>query len=156
MFKIEEVIKLLSVMFLVAIVTPVNGGGLGSLLKTGESIIGENTVGLNSDLLNSLTSQLGVTESQAAGGTGALLAMASQNLSDKDSSLLNSIIPAELSSPLTSQMFNQITDIAGVQQAFSALGLDVSMVQQFAPIIIQYLTANGGSSLVDSLTKIWS
>lgn len=156
MLKIVKVCQLILVMSLVAISTPANSGGFGSLLKTAESLTGVNSGSLSSDLLNSLTSQLGVTEAQAAGGTGALLAMASQNLSDADSSLLNSIIPAQSSATLTSQMLSQITDMAGVQNAFTALGLDAGMVEQFVPILLQYLSANGGSSLLESLADIWS
>jgi len=155
MFNIMKVCKLILVMSIVTIITPANSSGFDSLLKTTESITGVSTESASNDLMTSLTSQLGVTESQAAGGTAALLAMASQSLSDTDSSLLNSIVPAGLSDSLTSQMLSQITDMDGVQKAFSALGLDASMVQQFAPIILQYVTANGGSSLIDSLTKLW-
>lgn len=155
MIKVKKMCKLVLVMSLVTIVTPANSAGFDSLLKSTESLTGVSTKSTNSDLLGSLTSQLGVTESQAAGGTAALLSMASQNLSGADSSLLKSVLPAELSSTLSSQMLNQVTNMAGVQSAFSTLGLDASMVQQFAPIILQYVTANGGSDLLGSLTKLW-
>ena len=155
MFKIIKMCKLILVMSLATIVFPANSAGFDSLLKTTESITGISTKSTSGDLLGSLTSQLGVTETQAAGGTAALLSMASQNLSGADSSLLKSILPAELSSTLSSQMLSQVTDLAGVQSAFSALGLDASMVQQFAPILLQYVTANGGSDLLGSLTKLW-
>jgi len=155
MIKVKKMCKLMLVMSLVTIVTPANSAGFDSLLKSTESLTGVSTKSTNSDLLGSLTKQLGVTETQAAGGTAALLSMASQNLSGADSSLLKSVLPAELSSTLSSQMLNQVTNMAGVQSAFSALGLDASMVQQFAPIILQYVTANGGSDLLGSLTKLW-
>ncbi|WP_157823273.1 DUF2780 domain-containing protein [Psychromonas sp. MB-3u-54] len=155
MFNVKKMFKLILVISIVTIVTPANSAGFDSLLKTTESLTGVSTKSTSSDLLGSLTTQLGVTESQAAGGTAALLSMASQNLSGTDSSLLKSIIPAELSTTLSSQMLNQVMDMAGVQSAFSALGLDASMVQQFAPILLQYLTANGGSDLLGSLTKLW-
>jgi len=155
MIKVKKMCKLVLLMSLVTVVTPANSAGFDSLLKSTESLTGVSTKSTNSDLLGSLTKQLGVTESQAAGGTAALLSMASQNLSGADSSLLKSVIPAELSTTLSSQMLNQVTNMAGVQSAFSALGLDASMVQQFAPIILQYVTANGGSDLLGSLTKLW-
>ncbi|MFT7053515.1 MAG: hypothetical protein ACJAU1_001072 [Psychromonas sp.] len=155
MFNVIKMSKLILVISLATIVTPANSGGFDSLIKTAESMTGVSTKSTSGDLLGSLTSQLGVTEYQAAGGTAALLSMASQNLSGADSSLLKSIVPAELSTTLSSQMLSQVTDMAGVQSAFSALGLDANMVQQFAPILLQYVSANGGSDLLGSLTKLW-
>ncbi|MCO4787731.1 hypothetical protein DK293_01705, partial [Vibrio cholerae] len=43
-----------------------------------------------------------------------------------------------------------------VNQAFNTLGLDASMVEQFVPVLMQYLTQQGASQdLLASLGKLW-
>ncbi|KJY75634.1 DUF2780 domain-containing protein [Vibrio nigripulchritudo] len=111
----------------------------------------------DSDLVKMLSSQLDVSPTQATGGAGALLALASNSLSSSQNSELASSIPG-LSS-LTGSIpgltglasnFGAVTDI------FTKLGLDPSMVGQFAPIILKYLgSQNASTGLLDSLGQIW-
>ncbi|WP_432459273.1 DUF2780 domain-containing protein [Agarivorans sp. QJM3NY_25] len=133
-----------------------HSAGLGSLLDSASALTGNQESTINSELLNNLTSQLGVSDTQATGGTAALLALAQQQLSGSESSLLNDIIPSGNSASLSAQLLQKISSMDSVKSAFSALGLDASMIEQFAPIILQYVGNNGGSSLVDGLSKIWS
>ncbi len=108
-------------------------------------------------LVNALTDQLGVSSTQAAGGASALLAMASNQLSGPSASELSSLSP-KLSSLLGSAQTasSSLDSMAAVKTAFEKLGLDSSMVEQFAPIILDYLGNQGASSgLLGSLTSLW-
>jgi hypothetical protein len=108
-----------------------------------------------SALLGSLTSQLGVSKEQAAGGTSALLALASSSLSGSQASELSSLIPG-MDSGATSGLLSMASNMGAVTSIFEKLGLDPSMVSQFAPIILEYLTGEGASSgLLSSLGSLW-
>lgn len=107
------------------------------------------------DLLSSLTDQLGISSEQAAGGTSALVALAANQLSDDDSSLLSGIIPTD-GGGLTSQLVNQVTNMESVKAIFGKLGMDPALVSQFAPVLIDYVGANGGTELIGKLGQLWS
>lgn len=135
-------------------------------------------------LLNLLGSNLNVTPEQAVGGTGALLGLAKNKLTGNDYSQLSKSVPgldqlagnsalsslgslnglgsllgnsgnSAESSVLNSALGN-VQSMGDVNKAFSALGMDSSMVGQFAPLILQYLGQQGaGGSALQSLSSIW-
>ncbi|MDX1295726.1 MAG: DUF2780 domain-containing protein [Sulfurimonadaceae bacterium] len=109
-----------------------------------------------SSLLGSLTSQLGITETQAAGGTSAILNDASKNMSSSDQSKLTNAVPALSSfmggsSDTSSGLLGSVMSNQTVSDQFSALGLDPAMVQQFIPIILDYVQTEGGSEMMNLL-----
>ncbi|PWI33643.1 hypothetical protein DI392_09275 [Vibrio albus] len=111
----------------------------------------------DSPIVSALTGALDVTPSQATGGAGALLSLASGSLSSSENSELASLIPGmdslQSSVPGLSSLS---TSMDAVNTIFGQLGMDSSMVSQFAPIILQYLTGQGASSgLLSSLTSLW-
>ncbi|MCZ4372241.1 DUF2780 domain-containing protein [Vibrio diazotrophicus] len=113
----------------------------------------------NSALLTQITSQLPVSDTQAAGGVGSLLALAQNQLSDANSSELETLLPGlnQLTSlSESSSAIAKIADMEAVNNVFNKLGLDSSMVSQFAPLVLQYLTSQGASSdLLGSLSSLW-
>lgn len=113
----------------------------------------------NSALLTQITSQLPVSQTQAAGGVGSLLALAQNQLSDSNSSELETLLPGlnQLTSlSESSSAIAKIADMEAVNNVFNKLGLDSSMVAQFAPLVLQYLTSQGASSdLLGSLSSLW-
>lgn len=114
---------------------------------------------LSQGLLDLVSSQLDVTPTQAAGGVGALMGYASNALPSEYSQQLNSLLPGldnSGDSSLTSSLLGSVKDMDSVKTAFSALGMDSSMVDQFIPLIEGYLGDNGGSDLVGALSNIWS
>lgn len=121
---------------------------------------GSQTNMLSQGLLDLVSSQLDVTPTQAAGGVGALMGYASNALPSEYSQQLNSLLPGLESSgggnSLTSSLLGSVKDMDSVKTAFSALGMDSSMVDQFIPLIEGYLGDNGGSDLVGALGNIWS
>lgn len=133
-------------------------------------------------LLNTLGTQLKVTPEQAVGGTGALLGLAKNKLSGNDYSQLSKAVPgvdqlagsnalgslgglgsliggsksSSSGNSVLGSALGNVQSMGDVNQAFSALGMDSSMVGQFAPVILQYLGQNGASgSALQSLGSLW-
>lgn len=129
-------------------------------------------------LLNTLGTKLNVTPEQAVGGTGALLGLAKNKLTGNDYSQLTKSVPGldQLSGAgalgslgslggltgnsggsAVSSALGNVKSMADVNSAFSALGMNSSMVGQFAPLILQYLGQQGaGGSALKSLGSLWN
>lgn len=136
--------------FLDSVVEKSNESGLMDMV--GKSLSTES-----SPLTELLTSQLPVSTEQAAGGSSALLALAQSQLSGENSSELESLILGLSSLSGTQSLLGNVESLSAVQSAFDTLGLDASMISQFAPVILQYLSEQGASTgLLDSLTGLWS
>ncbi len=100
------------------------------------------------ELLTQFTSQFPLSPQQAGGGVATLLAQAQNNLNADQKSELLQLIP--------NQNLSTILQRKEVNQAFNTLGLDASMVEQFVPVLMQYLTQQGASQdLLASLGKLW-
>lgn len=119
-------------------------------------------------LVDSLVSQVGVSEAQASGGAGALLGYAQQELTSDDWASLAGYLPeaqqlagaVDLNSGVAGSVGSLLgsdsgASMAGVVEAFSGLGLDPSLVSQFAPVILDYLQQQGGGDLVGKLQSLW-
>ncbi len=113
-------------------------------------------------LVGQLQDQLGVTETQAVGGTSALLQLAKNQLGADTMSTLTSSAPGLDSllggtNSLSGSLLSGISSMDGVQSAFSALGMDSGLIQQFVPIILGFLgNQDVGSSLVGQLQSLWT
>ncbi len=118
-------------------------------------------------LSEKLMSSLGVNEKQANGGAGTLLKYAQKSLSADDSAKVSKSIP-DMSSLLAAAVApkkssggfgamasalggDSLTGMSSVISAFSALGLDASMVQKFIPIILEYVQGSGGDDVMGIL-----
>ncbi|EII2401603.1 DUF2780 domain-containing protein [Vibrio parahaemolyticus] len=116
--------------------------------------------GLNAEsspLTELLTSQLPVSTEQAAGGSSALIALAQSQLSQQNSTELQSLIPGLSNLKGAQSLLGNIESLSAVQSAFNALGLDPSMISQFAPVILGYLNEKGASEgLLKSLSGLWT
>ncbi|MCG8392281.1 MAG: DUF2780 domain-containing protein [Pseudomonadales bacterium] len=111
-------------------------------------------------LVDSLTKDLGVTSQQAAGGAGALLAMAQNNLpADQFGGVLDKVPGLDSllgGGGMASSMLGNISSLQGVGKAFSALGLSPDMISQFAPKILEFLGGQGvGGQVLGSLKGLW-
>lgn len=154
-------------------VNAANGGSTGSA----SSMLG-NPQTLN--LLQSLSS-LNLTPQQAVGGTGAMLDLAKNQLPGAQYAQLAQSVPGidklvgsngvqqlaglggmlggsaakPLSSETTAALSN-VNDLQGLHQAFGALGMDSSMIDQFTPLLLQYFGKQGADpSLLSSLGRLW-
>ncbi|GAK85823.1 hypothetical protein JCM19238_3413 [Vibrio ponticus] len=103
-----------------------------------------------------LSDQLSISPEQAASGTGALFGLAQQQLSSGDLSELESLIPWSSNLPDVQGMLGNIENIESVQKVFESVGLEPSMINQFAPVILDYLKQSGASEgLLGSLSNLW-
>ena len=119
----------------------------------------------SSGLMGMLTSQLGVTDKQAAGGVGSILNYAKGELPSSDYSTLASAIPNSSSllamAPAASSslgalgaMGGSAGSMAALASQFSSLGLDSSMISKFVPVILNYFkstNATGAASILSGL-----
>lgn len=129
-----------------------------SSLFGGDDEANTEQVTASNPLVGMLTDNLGISADQAAGGAGALLAMAGNGLSSSENSELNSMVPGleSLTGAIPGGLGSMISNMDSVKAAFSALGLDPALISQFTPLITQYLTSqNASSGLMDSLTSLW-
>lgn len=123
-------------------------------------------------LLNSLTHELGVSEQQAIGGTGALLGLALNTLKDTDSAQLQKAMPdmqqlagnsalGDLGGALgglggAAALLGGISSLQDVDQIFGVLGMDQSMIGRFAGVIMQYFGQQGlNTQLLGTLGGLW-
>lgn len=110
-------------------------------------------------LTDLLSSQLSVTPEQAAGGAGALLSLATSQLSGEQATELSKMIPGAdaLNAAIPAGLSGMLNNLDTINQVFSVLGMDASMVSQFIPIIMQFLGDQGASAgLMDALGKVWN
>jgi len=108
-----------------------------------ESMMG---MGSSASLPATLSNQLGVSESQATGGTGAILAFARQRLAAGDFDLIAKAIPgSEQYLGLAKQLLGgmNINDKAGLQSAFSKMGMSPDMLSKFTPVVTDYVSKAG-------------
>ncbi|PSW00450.1 DUF2780 domain-containing protein [Photobacterium lipolyticum] len=109
-------------------------------------------------LTDLLSGQLGVSPEQAAGGAGALLSMATSQLSGDQASELTQMIPGvdALTNAIPPGLSGMLSTMNGLNQVFAALGMDASMVSQFIPVVMQYLGDQGASAgLMETLGQVW-
>ncbi|MEM7224239.1 MAG: DUF2780 domain-containing protein [Pseudomonadota bacterium] len=121
------------------------------------------------DLIGLLTSQLGVTETQAAGGAGSLFGAAKEQMSPGDFKTVEEGLPgvdglidqapepSESSSLLSSGSSllggsgSEAASMGTVVSSFESLGMSPEMVQQFVPIVTKYAGDVGGPEVAQLL-----
>ncbi|MFV3329419.1 DUF2780 domain-containing protein [Pseudomonas sp. NY15437] len=127
-----------------------------------------------SGLLDALTGQLGVSDEQALGGTGALLGLAKNKLSTADYSQLAKTVPGldkltgsnalgglggqlgNLGGGAASGLLGNVSSMGDVNQAFGALGMDQGMTGKFSSVLLDYLGKQGlNSNLLGTLGSLW-
>jgi Protein of unknown function VcgC/VcgE (DUF2780) len=149
MIRRQFVIKMFAVFFLICCIAyaPTYAGDMG--------------------LVDLLSSKLGVTKDQAAGGAGSIFQLAKQNLSAKDFSSVGKAVPGidqmigaapkvegsssslgKISSMMGS---NKLGGMAGLTSSFEKLGLSGDMVGKFTPIILDYVKNKGGEHVMNLL-----
>ena len=132
------------------------------------------------ELVGLLTSQMGVTETQATGGAGALFQAAKNRLSEKDYAQVSEAIPGigslTQAAPMVSESpggiskkvsgvtkglgsltktAESVNQMAAVKDQFSQLGLDTDMVSRFVPVILDYAKSQGGQTVMNLLKGVW-
>ncbi|MDX9813932.1 MAG: DUF2780 domain-containing protein [Sulfurimonadaceae bacterium] len=107
-----------------------------------------------SSLLGTLSDSLGITQTQAMGGTAALLNQAKGSMSADEFSSMTSSVPG-LDDIMSSA--SGVSSLLGggksgdLASQFSSLGMDSSMVSQFAPIVVDYIKPYVSSDIATAL-----
>ena len=119
-----------------------------------------------SKLIGSLVDTLGVSEEQATGGSGAVFKEAKNNMSPGDYSQLLKAVPgidsliskapqagglAGKASSLLGGSAGSVKGMAGLADSFSKLGLSPDMVNQFVPVILDFVQSEGGQQAMTLL-----
>lgn len=120
---------------------------------------------LDMDLVGLLTSQLGVTKSQAEGGAGAIFNTASQKMSTEEFAKVTDALPEARSlmdaapaldkesgtlGGLSSMLGDEKSggsSLGALSASFLKLGLSGDMVGKFIPIVLQYAQTKGGDTI---------
>ncbi len=132
------------------------------LLLSGCSMIPEmgNSSSSTSALIGMLTSQLGVSNEQALGGTAALFGLAKKSLSAGDFSSVTKSLPGVGSLLSASSMGGGSSDasasggLASVAGQFSSLGLSPDMAGKFVPVVLDYAKSAGGDNTMSLLQGV--
>ncbi|MDD5322406.1 MAG: DUF2780 domain-containing protein [Methylococcales bacterium] len=121
-------------------------------------------------LTDTLVNKLGITTEQAQGGAGALFQLAKGQLDagqfaelsksvPEMNSLLNAVpkqsgalssLAGSVSSALGDSS-NTYGNLAGLASTFKTLNLSPDMVDQFVPVVVDYVRTNGGALTADIL-----
>ncbi len=119
------------------------------------------------DLVQMITSQLGISQDQAKGGAGLLLKTAKERLDAGDFEKIAGAIPnAEgminaapteggggVMGMLGKLAGGQAGDMASLVGGFSKLGLSPEMIQKFIPIILSFVQQQGSPEAAQALQK---
>jgi len=126
-------------------------------------------VAADSGLIQLLTNNLGVTKQQATGGAGSIFNTAKQNMGTDDFTKLVKAVPginkmmaaapkAEgttgmlgSASSLLGGSSSSVSGVANLAGSFSKLGMKPEMVNEFMPIILNYVKSKGGEPLMNIL-----
>ncbi len=119
-----------------------------------------------SKLIGSLVDTLGVSEEQATGGSGAVFKEAKNNMSSVDYSQLLNAVPgidslisaapqagglAGKASSLLGGSAGSVGGMTALADSFSKLGLSPDMVNQFVPVILDFVQSEGGQQAMTLL-----
>ncbi len=119
-----------------------------------------------SKLIGSLVDKLGVSDEQATGGSGAVFKEAKNNMSPGDYSQLLKAVPgidslmssapqtgglASTASSLLGGSGGSAKGMANLADSFSKLGLAPDMVNQFMPVILDFVQSEGGQQAMTLL-----
>ncbi|MFA7353632.1 MAG: DUF2780 domain-containing protein [Sulfurimonadaceae bacterium] len=135
---------------------------MGSMLKSAapavaQSVAPQTTATLqNNALVNSLSSSLDVTPTQAVGGTAVLLNNAKSKMEPSQFSKLTKQTPGLGDILNAAPAQTSLLGGASVNDQFKALGMDSSMVGQFTPIIINYAKGYVSPEIVTALSAALS
>ena len=124
------------------------------------------------ELIQMLTSQLGISDEQASGGAGLIFKMAKDTLGGDDFSQVSSAIPdienLISSAPASGGLGNalgglasslggdagQLGNLASLAGGFKKLNLDSGLMSKFIPVVMSFVQSKGGDSIKGILEKV--
>ena len=116
------------------------------------------SMGVTDTLVSLLTNQLNVTASQAKGGVGSILSLAREKLSGADFRSLTNYIPGSDTYMKAAKDLGAVSgpvrDQAGLQTAFSQLGMGSDMVGKFWGVLSDFVGTAGGDTAKNLLAAV--
>ncbi|RLB60483.1 MAG: DUF2780 domain-containing protein [Deltaproteobacteria bacterium] len=136
-------------------------------------LLSRSASALDTGLVSTLVDKLGVTESQAQGGSGAIFKAAKSLMLKDDYKQLSDAVPevdalqkfvpkaddskkslfGSAASALGGEAGSSLGSAAGLMSSFDSLGLGKDMLGKFPPIIYDYVEKNGSKMVMESLKK---
>jgi hypothetical protein len=168
---INKAIKITTLSFIIVVMI----GCAGSSTQNKDVLTNTTAVGNSAEtvskagqmsLTEALVRQLGVTDTQAQGGAGAIMQYTKDSLSPSDFSEVANVIPdidnllsaAPSTSGITGQAMSAVSgatgDLGGAAEltsAFQQLNLSPDMVSQFVPVIANYVKTFGSDQTASIL-----
>jgi hypothetical protein len=144
--------------------------GQTNALPQGQQAVSNDQALQSGSLTELLMQRTGVTQAQAQGGAGALFQVAKNKMQSDSFAQLEQSVPGmqgmlgaapSLSQPsgiagrlssLTGASGGTAGSLISVVSAFQQQGMSPAMVQQFIPVVVDYVKAHGNSALVDTLS----
>jgi hypothetical protein len=139
---------------------------IAALITIGIFSISGSASADTSKLIGSLVDQLGVSNEQATGGAGAVFKEAKNNMDPGDYTQLLKAVPgidslissapeagglAGTASSLLGSSGGSAKGMANLADSFSKLGLAPDMVNQFVPVILDFVQSEGGQQAMTLL-----
>jgi hypothetical protein len=109
-------------------------------------------------LVSLLYSKLGVTENQARGGIGSMLALAQQKLAKDDFEQVASLVPGATyldTARRLGAVTGPVTSMAGLNDALGRMGLNPETAAKFVPAVTDYLGKTGGETTQYLLASVF-
>lgn len=126
------------------------------------------------ELIQQLTQNLQVDETQAQGGAGLIFKMAKEQLADGDFARVASAVPGVnnligsapsggkgvagaiggLAGAMGGGSGGQLSNMAALAGGFGQLGLNPGMAGKFVPIILSFVQSKGGDSVKNILAGV--
>ncbi len=141
-------------------------------VQTGANVVADvNSTAVQGSLTDTLVKKLGISSEQAQGGAGALFQLAKSKLDDGQFAELSKVVP-EMDSLLSAAPKQagalsgmaggalsvqgeannySYGNLAGLGSAFKMLNLSPDRVDEFVPVVVDYVSAKSGALTADML-----
>ncbi|MDF0643083.1 MAG: DUF2780 domain-containing protein [Nitrospira sp.] len=133
-------------------------GFLVCAFLVGSGCSGIETKGVTDPLVKILTHQLDVTANQAKGGLGSTLTLAKEKLTAPDFETLTKYVPGTETYMKAAKDLGAVTgpinDRAGLEAAYSKLGMSWDKVGKFSKVLSDFVGSAGGEQAQGFLTSM--
>jgi len=151
----------------------ISGLSIAALLFFSLILMPTSASAIDMGLVSTLVNKLGVSKSQAQGGSGAIFKTAEKRMDKDDYRELKKEVPevetlqkfapktadskssmlGSAASALGGKTGSSVGDAAGLLSSFDALGMDQDMLNKFTPVIYDYVKKNGSEMAMGLLQK---
>lgn len=147
-------------------------GSASQALQTGQQVVGAAQALQSTSLTDVLVQQLGVTQAQAQSGAGALFQLAKERMQAEAFAKVEQSVPGMQQMLGAARQVQQSSTLGGAMGGVSSVpglsgstagnlvslaslfqqqGMSPGMVQQFIPVMVNYVRTSGGNIIANSL-----